>query len=204
MRGRLGGNETVSTLAAVLARAVHTFDLPRRRAAVALMTLALAAGVTGCGSDESDDVTIPQDNAQAMLQALDDVETACGNSDSRGAQDAAAEFIDLVNQLPQSVGIKAKEALRDAGMNLKTLSSTSADCTGGETTTTPTTTSSSSTTPTSTSTSTTDSTSTSTETSTSTSTDTQTDTTDTGTTTTGQGGNGQGGGGGSGGIGGGG
>ena len=136
MRGGLRGNGTVSTLAAVLAGAVQTFGSPRRALAVAAMTLALTAGATGCGSDSSDDVTIPQQNADAMLQALDAVQTACQASNSSGARSAANDFVEQVDALPASVGEEAKNALRDAGKNLETLTTSSSDCTVPELTTT--------------------------------------------------------------------
>jgi hypothetical protein len=131
MRGRLRGDGAVFTLAAVLAGAVQTFGSPRRAAAVAVMTLALAAGAAGCGSDSSDDVTIPQQNADDMLAALDAVQTACQAEDTTGARTAANDFVQQVNALPEEVGSEAKNALRDAGKNLETLATSSSDCTGG-------------------------------------------------------------------------
>ena len=135
MMRRLGADGTVSTLAAVLAGAVQTFGSPRRALAVALMTLALAAGASGCGSDSSDDVTIPQQNADDMLAALDAVQTACQADDTAGARSAANEFVREVNALPETVGEEAKNALRDAGKNLETLTTSSSECTVPEITT---------------------------------------------------------------------
>jgi hypothetical protein len=163
------------------------------------MLVALAATLSACGGGDQA-VTIPQANANQLLGALDRVETACSAQLRSDAVSAANDFIAGVNALPKEVGTDTKDAMRDAGTNLKTLAASckpSSDTTDEATTTTS---SSESTTtePTSTTaTTTTDTTSTETETTT---TSTSTDTTTTSEPPPPGGGNG----GGSGGVGGGG
>ena len=77
-----------------------------------LLALALVAAVlaTGCGQDNR--ALIPEDDAQAMLEAVDRVESACADEDPSEALAAAAELKDHVNELPRQVDDRLQRNLR--------------------------------------------------------------------------------------------
>jgi hypothetical protein len=140
--------------------AAHTFaSRARLRALAAGPLVALVLLTAGCGSDNSDDVTIPKTNADQLLGALDQVQSACQSQQRDEAVSAAEEFHTLVDALPKEVGEEAKSALFDAADNLKKLAAKCEEPAGPSDTFTST---SEATTTTSTSTSTRTSTSTST------------------------------------------
>jgi hypothetical protein len=91
-----------------------------RRVAALVIALAIGVALSACGSTDQADVTIPNENAQAMIADLDQAQQALG-SDCRTAEQAAGDFVDQVNLLPSQVGTEAKDRLRDAGENLKKL-----------------------------------------------------------------------------------
>ena len=139
-----------------------------------LALLFVLAALSGCGSDEISG-EIPQANADELNASLDEVRTAVESSPPQctTAKSAADQFVADVNALPADAGSELKDALRDAGDNLRVLvdeqcASTGTTDTATSTTTTPTTsstsTTSSTTTPTTThTTDTTSTTSTTTE-----------------------------------------
>jgi hypothetical protein len=111
--------------------AAHTFASRARLRALVLAPLAMLMLIaTGCGSDSSDEITIPKENSDQLLAALNQVQADCDSQMRSAAVNAAQNFVEGVNQLPKEVGTEAKDALRDAGENLKTLA---AKCESGST-----------------------------------------------------------------------
>lgn len=76
--------------------------------ATALVAAAFAAG---CGQDNR--ALIPQDNAQAMLDSVDRVDSACADDDAGAARDAADELTTQVNELPRAVDDELQANLRE-------------------------------------------------------------------------------------------
>jgi len=76
--------------------------------ALALVAAALAAG---CGQENRG--LIPEDDARAMLESVDRVESACADEDARAARDAADELTDRINELPRRVDDQLQRNLRE-------------------------------------------------------------------------------------------
>ncbi len=91
-----------------------------KRLSALLAVAAMATAVTGCGSNEIKG-TIPTDQAAALNNDLDDVQSAVAAGRCDNATAAADRFVATVNLLPPASGVELKAALRDAGTNLKTL-----------------------------------------------------------------------------------
>jgi hypothetical protein len=92
--------------------------LGKIRAACVLLVCGVA--LSACGSSD-DDGTIPAANADALLAQLSQVQDAVNNGDCTTATANAHEFVDAVNQLPDTTGADTKAELRSAGENLETL-----------------------------------------------------------------------------------
>jgi hypothetical protein len=77
-----------------------------------LLGLALAAALllTACGS--SNPKLIPQDRADSLNQAVDDVASRTSNEDCDGADQALQEARNQVNELPRTVDSKLKSNLK--------------------------------------------------------------------------------------------
>ena len=99
----------------------------QRRLAGALAVVAVAMAISACGSS-SDDATIPQQNANELNSALASVQAAVDAGNCKEAETAAGDFIDAVNNLPDTVGTEDKDALRSAGENLETLAQDPTQC----------------------------------------------------------------------------
>ena len=82
----------------------------RHRATLAL-ALVVAALAAGCGQDNR--ALIPQDDAQAMLETLERVESACTDEDPGEALAAADELTAQVNSLPRRIDDRLHDNLRD-------------------------------------------------------------------------------------------
>jgi hypothetical protein len=79
--------------------------MPRRL----LPVLLLAAGVLGTGCGQSDDRSlIPEDRAQALLTAVDRIESGCSDEDANAAQAAVEEARAQVTALPRRVDPELK------------------------------------------------------------------------------------------------
>jgi predicted small lipoprotein YifL len=101
--------------------------MPGMKAVLALLALAAtAAALAGCGS--SGDKTLDPAEAQSLKTALAGVQQAVSVGDCVTAQARAQDFIDAVNQLPDTAGAQTKSALRAAGDNLKTLANDPSQC----------------------------------------------------------------------------
>jgi hypothetical protein len=98
----------------------------QKRLAGALAVAAVAVAISACGS--SDDQTLTPDEAQRLTSALSAVEAAINNRDCDLAQQRASDFVDAVNELPETVGTEDKETLRDAGENLEELAADPNQC----------------------------------------------------------------------------
>ena len=136
-----------------------------------LALLAAVAALSGCGSEDDIDGQIPATNADQLNAALNTVRTAVASNDCATANSGADGFIDAVNELPATAGADLKEALQEAGANLRALVDDQCPPTGatGPSDTQPPATSSTPSTTESSTSSTTDSTTTTTTTTTSTS-----------------------------------
>jgi hypothetical protein len=99
----------------------------QKRVAGALAVAAAAVAISACGSS-SGNPTIPSTNATELTTALNAVESAVNQGKCNRAQAEAQNFIDAVNQLPETVGTKDKEALRNAGENLEKLAQEPSQC----------------------------------------------------------------------------
>jgi hypothetical protein len=138
-----------------------------------LALLFVLAALSGCGSDEISG-EISQAEALELNNALNEVGTGVETQDCEGAQTAADQFVNEVNDLPLDAGEDLKTALRDAGNHLRALVSEQCPSTGTDTTTSPATTPTTTpTTPTTTTSSTTTSSTTDTTTTSSSTTDEQ-------------------------------
>ena len=113
---------------------------------------AAALGAAGCGEEG----TIPRDDAQALLEALNEVESKVEEGDCSSAETDATQLVGAVNQLPSDVGADVKELLRAAGENLVRLTRDDCEPETGATGETTTTTEPTTTTPTTTTTTTTE------------------------------------------------
>jgi hypothetical protein len=71
---------------------------------------ALALGVAACGSEV--EKTIPPDNADAMLNLLEQVKASADAGNCQIAENGVTQLIDEVNALPAEVGPKTKDDLR--------------------------------------------------------------------------------------------
>ncbi len=98
----------------------------RRRAAAAVLAAA-ALGLAGCGSGD-DAGTIPQDDSEALLAALSQVQSDVDSGNCAIATTHATQFVDGVNGLPKEVGVKTKEELRKAGENLVNMTQDPVKC----------------------------------------------------------------------------
>jgi outer membrane biosynthesis protein TonB len=81
-----------------------------RRATLAPALIA-AALLTGCG--ESNRALISADRAQALQQAIDQVESACADKNVQDAQQAIDDLSAQVNELPRRTDAKLKQNLQD-------------------------------------------------------------------------------------------
>jgi hypothetical protein len=106
-----------------------------------LAVLAVLATLSGCGSGEISG-EIPQENAQDLNAALEDVRTAVesGPQGCTEADSAADQFVDEVNALPADPAAELKAELQAAAHNLRTLVDNQCASTGTPDTTSPTTT----------------------------------------------------------------
>ena len=91
-----------------------------RRATKPLLVLVSAALIAGCGSDEPG--TIPDDNANVLIDLVNAVEEAVAEGDCDAAQQNADEFEAAVDNLPAEVDDEVKDGLRQAGDRMAELS----------------------------------------------------------------------------------
>jgi hypothetical protein len=99
----------------------------QKRVAGALAVAAAAVAISACGSSSSNP-TIPSTNATQLTTELNAVESAVNQGKCNRAQLEAQNFIDAVNQLPDTVGTTDKEKLRSAGENLQKLAQEPSQC----------------------------------------------------------------------------
>jgi hypothetical protein len=99
----------------------------KKRLAGALAVAAAAVAISACGSSNSDKTIDPAD-AQSLESALTAVQSAVDEGHCNVAQAEAQNFVDAVNNLPDTVGTDDKDALRDAGENLEQLASDPSQC----------------------------------------------------------------------------
>jgi hypothetical protein len=81
----------------------------RHRATLAL-ALAGAALAAGCGQDNPR--LIPEDRAQALVETVDSIETACSDEDVIAAQREVDEARAQITELPQRVDGRLKENMQ--------------------------------------------------------------------------------------------
>ena len=115
----------------------------QKRLAGALAVAAAAVAISACGSSD-DSKTIPPQNAAQLNEALSAVQSAIDDRQCGKAQQQAQNFVEAVNELPETVGTDDKETLRAAGEHLEDLAADPNQCKPEPfgTTDTPTTTSS--------------------------------------------------------------
>jgi outer membrane biosynthesis protein TonB len=82
----------------------------RHRLTLAL-ALAAAALAAGCGQDNPR--LIPEDRAQALVDIVDQIETACADQDVQAAQAAVDEANAQVSELPRRVDDALQGNMRD-------------------------------------------------------------------------------------------
>jgi hypothetical protein len=97
----------------------------RRAATIALAVVAL--GMSACGGSD-DEVEIPAQNADVLLQTLSDVRAAVEAGECTSATTDATQFVEAVNSLPKEVGEQTKNQLREAGENLRAMTQDPAEC----------------------------------------------------------------------------
>lgn len=98
---------TITRLAAVLRT---------RRICPALALAAALFAVAGCGS--GDGGTIPTQDAETLLQGLDEVQASVEDGDCSAAQTNISQLNGAVYALPKEVGTETKEDLRKLVQNL--------------------------------------------------------------------------------------
>jgi hypothetical protein len=76
----------------------------------ATLALALAVLMAGCGQDDA--ALIPEDRAQALVETVDQIESACANEDPIEARQLANEASAQVNELPRAVDDELQRNLR--------------------------------------------------------------------------------------------
>jgi hypothetical protein len=81
----------------------------RHRALLAL-ALAFPALAAGCGQD--DPGLIPEDRAQALVETVDQIESACSDEDAVAARNALDEATAQVNELPREVDDQLQDNMR--------------------------------------------------------------------------------------------
>jgi outer membrane biosynthesis protein TonB len=80
-------------------------------------TLVAAVLATGCGQDNR--ALIPEDRAQAMLDSVDRIDSACADDDAGAAEQAADELAAQVNELPRRVDDELQANLREWAEHLQ-------------------------------------------------------------------------------------
>jgi hypothetical protein len=80
------------------------------RRALLAPALVAAALLAGCGGTNDD--LIPEDRAQALETALDQVQSACSEGNEQDAQAAIDDLSARVNELPRKVNAKLKRNMR--------------------------------------------------------------------------------------------
>jgi hypothetical protein len=116
MQAGRGGGATLAAMGTAAHRAI-----PGGRSLAALVVTALAVAITACGEDEPM-ADIPQPDATAMLDRLEQARAAAEAGDCATAQAAAEEFVGVVNELKaEDVDTDVKEAMRAAGFRLEEL-----------------------------------------------------------------------------------
>jgi hypothetical protein len=78
----------------------------------ATLAPALVAAVLLAGCGQTNTALIPEDRAQALLDTVDQVQSACDDGDTQEAQKAVADLSASVNELPRKVDGKLKRNLR--------------------------------------------------------------------------------------------
>jgi hypothetical protein len=91
-----------------------------------LAAAAVVAVLGACGS--SAEKTLDPADAQSLNAKVAAVDNAVASGNCENAQVAAQDFIDTVNQLPQSATTDTKDALRSAGDSLKSLAANPSQC----------------------------------------------------------------------------
>jgi len=86
------------------------------RTSLAILLCLGAGTLAACGSGE--DGTIPQDNSDAMLATLDQVEHAVEDGNCEIAANGVSQLNEQVNTLPKEAGVEVKEDLRRLVDNL--------------------------------------------------------------------------------------
>jgi outer membrane biosynthesis protein TonB len=76
----------------------------------ATLALALAVLMAGCGQDDA--ALIPEDRAQALVDTVDRIESACSNEDPIEARSLVNEASAQVNELPRTVDDELRRNLR--------------------------------------------------------------------------------------------
>jgi hypothetical protein len=76
----------------------------------AILALAPVVLIAGCGQDDA--ALIPEDRAQALVQTVDQVESACANEDPIEARSLVDEAAAQVNELPRAVDDELQRNLR--------------------------------------------------------------------------------------------
>jgi hypothetical protein len=98
----------------------------RPGSSLALALVLSALGLAACGSDEGG--TIPQDDADALLATVDQVEASVDAGDCTTATTDATQLVTQINALPKEVGEETKAELRDAANNLAALTQDPTEC----------------------------------------------------------------------------
>jgi hypothetical protein len=100
----------------------------QKRLAGALAVAAAAVAISACGSSSTTNPTIDPASAQGLQSRLDAVQLAVSEGRCNVAEARAQDFVDAVNQLPDTVGTADKETLRSAGENLQKLAQDPNQC----------------------------------------------------------------------------
>lgn len=91
---------------------------PGRRS-TALLIVISALGLSACGS--SDDGTIPEGDAEALLATLAQIQGNVDDGDCTSARTDASQLTSQIDLLPKDVGAETKGQLFEAANNLEAL-----------------------------------------------------------------------------------
>jgi hypothetical protein len=100
------------------------------RIAPALALVGATIGLAACGSGDG---TIPPDDADQLLSALEDVQRDIDNGECSIAETDATQFVGLVDALPKEVGVEVKDVLRQGGESLQQMAADPEKCTEPDT-----------------------------------------------------------------------
>jgi hypothetical protein len=101
--------------------------LGKKRLAAMLVIGAAATAMSACGSSDTSK-TLSQEEANILRVKLAAVQTAEDTGKCAAIKATANDFVQAVNDLPETAGADVKTQLREAGENIETLATDPSNC----------------------------------------------------------------------------